>query len=46
MFISKCTPFYNNKINDIGKTMFAVYLVHDNYFIRNVLWQYLNKIFQ
>lgn len=45
MFINKCAPFYNNKINDIGKTMFAVYLVHDNYFIRNVLWQYLKKFF-
>lgn len=37
-FFIFCKPFYNRFINTISATMFGVYLIHDNNYIRYLLW--------
>lgn len=32
-------PFYNKFINIISSTMFGIYLIHDNNYIRDLLWK-------
>ena len=38
------TPFSNKFINIIAGSTFAVYLIHDNQFIRPMLWQKVNNV--
>lgn len=40
----KCKPFTNKTINYIAKSTFGVYLIHDNPFIREVLWCRIFKV--
>lgn len=36
-------PFYNEGINKAASLMFGVYLIHDNFIIRGVIWEKLLK---
>ncbi len=37
----KIKPFYNNMINTISSTTLGVYLLHDNFMIKDILWNNL-----
>lgn len=39
----KDLKFTNKFINLLGGTTFAVYLIHDNPYVRNVLWKFVNS---
>ncbi|MBD9304796.1 MAG: hypothetical protein EGS63_08450 [Lachnospira sp.] len=38
LLICKCKPYVNIYINKISSTIFAAYLIHDNPYIRSLLW--------
>lgn len=38
LFVTKCSPFYNNVINFIAKGMITVYLLHENFLLRPYIW--------
>ncbi|MET7026916.1 acyltransferase family protein [Ligilactobacillus salivarius] len=43
LIFKNITPFNNKFINIISGSTFAVYLIHDNQFIRPILWQKVNN---
>ncbi|BDZ30490.1 hypothetical protein MH1LPH_09560 [Lactiplantibacillus brownii] len=41
IWVMNITPFSNKFINRVSALTFGVYLIHDNEFIRPLLWQHL-----
>lgn len=44
-FFQKLKPFYSGTINWLAKGVFGVYLIHDNSFIRSVIWKPFAPVF-
>ena len=44
LFIFK-KPFYNNFLNGISSSVLSVYLISDNYYIREILWSDMLKVY-
>ncbi len=43
MFLSFATmkPFFNKYVNIVGGTVLGVYLIHENIFLRKIIWDYI-----
>lgn len=41
---AKSKPFTNKAVNYVAKSVFGVYLIHDNIFMRNILWLKIFKV--